>query len=195
MNENGQLQGQIDEINRKLDTLLDYMHEQKLKRSSMEDLTSDLSIIGKDMYDTAVAELENYSVELDPDILKLFMIKLLKNIPAFTSMVNMIESLSDLAKDAGPMVNEMIIDLTKKLHEFETKGYFEFFRESGNVIDNIVKVFNSMNIDEMPDYSYWKLLKEFRSPEMRKGMTFMVMFMKNLAQYGKIEPETLNVER
>ncbi len=185
MKEQGQIQGQIDDINRKLDTLLNYMHEQKMKRSAMEDLTSDLAIIGKDMYDSTVAELENHSVELNLEDLKLLMIKLLKNVPKFISMVNTIESIADFAKDAGPMANEMIIDFTKKLHEFEKKGYFEFFRESGKAIDKVVKVFNSMQQEEMPDYSYWKLLKELRSPEMRKGMTYTVMFMKNLAQYGE----------
>lgn len=223
MNEYNQLQVQIDEINHKLDRVLDYMHEQKLKASAVEDLTADLSIIGKDMYDTAITELENYSVELNPDVLKLFVIKILKNIPTFTSMLNTIESLTDLAKDAGPMVNEMIIDFTKKLHELETKGYFEFIKESGRVIDNIVtnfskedvnhladnivtilltvknltqpevlkginnavKVFNSMDIEKIPDYSFWRLIKELRSPEMKKGMTFTVMFMKNLAKYNE----------
>ena len=223
MNEYNQLQVQIDEINQKLDRVLEYMHEQKLKASVMEDLTADLSIIGKDIYDTAVTELENYSVELNPDVLKLFVIKILKNIPTFVNIINTIESLTDLAKDAGPMVNEMIIDLTKKLHELETKGYFEFIKESGRVIDNIitnfskedishlaenivtilltaknltqpevlkginnaVKVFNSMDMEEIPEYSFWKLLKELRSPEMKKGMAFTVIFMKNLAKYNK----------
>jgi uncharacterized protein YjgD (DUF1641 family) len=180
------------------------------------------------MYDTAVAELENHSVELDLEVMKLFIIKLLKNVPTFINMVSMIESMTDLAKDAGPMVNEMIIDFTKKLHEFENKGYFEFFREGGKVIDNVVtnfttedvnhladnivtilltiknltqpevltginnavKVFNKMDVGEIPDYSFWKLLREFRSPEMRKGMTFIVMFMKNLANFNEPNSET-----
>lgn len=191
MKEHSQIQKQIDEINRKLDTLMDYMHEEKLKRSAMEDLTSDLAIIGKDMYDSTVAELENHSVEVNLEDLKLLMIKLLKNVPTFISMVNMIESITDFAKDAGPMVNEMIIDFTKKLHEFEKKGYFEFFRESGKAIDKVVKVFNSMNQEEIAAYSYWKLLKELRSPEMRKGMTYTVMFMKNLAQYSEQKNENI----
>jgi len=101
MKENNHLQSQIDELNRKLDLILEFTHEQKLKAAAKDDFLSDLSLIGKDVYDTAVTELDNYSVELNPEILKLFIIKILKNIPTFMRMVDSIESLTDLAKDAG----------------------------------------------------------------------------------------------
>ena len=223
MNDISQIQSQIDEINQKLDILIGYMHEQKLKTTMVDDLVADLSIVGKDMYDTAVAGLENYSVELDPDQLKLLTVKLLKNIPTFIRLVDTMESITDLAKDAGPMVNEMIIDFTKKLHELESRGYFSFFKETGKVVDNVithfsagdisdlaenivtilltvknitqpevlkginnaVKVFNSMEFEKIPEYSVWKLIKEMRSSEMKQGIAFMIIFMKNLAKANK----------
>jgi len=214
------LQQQINDINRKLDLLLDYMHEQKMKSTAVDDLMSDLSIIGKDIYDTAVVELETRQVQMDPEEMKLLMIKLMKNIPTFLKLIDMMESAVDLAKDATPMVNEIIIDFTKKLHQFEQKGYFEFVKESGKVIDRIVTsysaddirnlsdnvvtilntvknltqpemlkainnallVFNSMEMEKLPEYSIWRVMKEMNSPEMKKGMAFMVMFMKNLTK-------------
>jgi len=177
-------QVQIDELNRKLDLVLDYLNTRQQKSAVTEDLLADLSLIGKDMYDTSVTELENRLVEIDPDHLRELMIKLLKNIPTFVRMIDTIESLTDLVKDAGPMINEMIIDLTKKLHEFEQKGYFTVLRRTGIAIDNAVKVLNSMETETIPEYSFWKLLKEIRSPEMRRVMTFMVIFMKNFAKKG-----------
>jgi len=220
MNEISQLQTQVHDISQKLDTLLGYMHEQKLKAAAMDDLVADLSIVGKDIYDTAVAELDSHSVEIDPEQLKKLTVKLLRNIPTFIRILDTMESLTDLARDAGPMVNEMIIDFTKKLHELEGRGYFSFFRETGKVADNVithftaedvgqlaenivtilntiknltqpevlrginnaVKVFNSMEMEKIPEFSYWQLMKEMRSPEMRQGVTFMVMFMKNMAK-------------
>ncbi len=35
----------------------------------------------------------------------------------------------DLMHDLGPVANEVIIDMIRKMHEFEQKGYFEFFTE------------------------------------------------------------------
>jgi uncharacterized protein YjgD (DUF1641 family) len=220
MSEISLIQSQVHDINRKLDMLLAFMHEQKLKSASADDLLADLSLVGKDIYDTAVAELDNYSVELDPEQLKLLTMKLLRNIPTFIRLIDTMESLGDLARDAGPMVNEMIIDFTRKLHELENRGYFSFFRETGKVVDkvithftaedisqlaenivtilttlknftqpevlrglnNAVKVFNSLETEKIPEYSYWQLLKEMRSPEMKQGIAFMVMFMKNMAK-------------
>jgi uncharacterized protein YjgD (DUF1641 family) len=220
MSDTAALQQQINDINRKLDLLLDYMHEQKLKSSAVDDLVSDLSIIGKDVYDTAVVELETRQVQMDPEEIKVLMIKLVKNVPTFIQMIDMLESMMDLAKDATPMVNEIIIDFTKKLHEFEQKGYFEFARETGKVIDKVVthyspkdisdlsdnvvtildtvknltqpdmlkainnalRVFNSMEMDRLPEYSIWRVMKEMNSPEMKRGMAFMVTFLKNLSK-------------
>jgi uncharacterized protein YjgD (DUF1641 family) len=214
------LQQQINDINRKLDILLDYMHEQKLKTTVVDDLISDVSIIGKDIYDTTVTDLETRQIQLDPEEIKLLLIKLVKNVPTFVQMIDMLESMTDLIKDATPMVNELIIDFTKRLHEFEEKGYFEFARETGRLIDKIVtnyspedirnlsdnvvqvldvvrnlshpamlksanhalKVFNRMDAEKVPDYSLWKLMREMNTPEMRRGMTFMVTFMKNLTK-------------
>jgi uncharacterized protein YjgD (DUF1641 family) len=223
MNKLTDQQSQIEEISSKLDTVLEYLQIQKRKSAVVDDLVSDLSLIGKDMYDTTVTELENRLVEIDPDQLRELILKLVKNIPTFIRMIDTIESLTDLAKDASPMVNEMVIDFTKKLHEFEQKGYFEFLRESARIIDNIVvnfstddigqladnivtilqtiknltqpevlrginnavKVFNSMEMEKIPEYSYWRLLREMGSSEMKRGMAFMVIFMKNLAKAGK----------
>jgi len=220
MNDTTQIQLQINEINQKLDMLLGHMQEQKLKATMVDDLLADLAIVGKDVYDTTVTQLDNYSVELDPEQLKLLAVKLLKNIPTFIRLIDTMESLTDLARDAGPMVNEMIIDFTKKLHELESRGYFTFFKETGKVLDNVithfsakdisdladnivtilmtiknftqpemlkgmnnaVKVFNSLEMDKVPDYSFWQMIRELKSPEMKRGMAFMITFMKNISR-------------
>ena len=51
-------QKQIDEINRKLDIILEEIELQRKHRREMEDLKEDLMRVGKDFYDTAVIELE-----------------------------------------------------------------------------------------------------------------------------------------
>jgi len=213
------IQEQIYQLNKKMDVVLDIVSQQQQKTESVEDLLSDLQIVGKDMYDTAVVELENQQVEIDIDEIKTLGIKLLHNVENIGTVLSMFESTVDLAKDAGPIVRESIIDLTKKLHEFEQKGYFEFFAEAGKIIDNIVtsfskedvaqladnvvtilntvkdltqpemmhtvgnalKAYNSMEMETVPEYSIFKLMREINKPEMKKAMGFMVTFMKNIS--------------
>ena len=51
-------QDQIDEINRKLDYIIEEIELQKSHRKEMEDLKDDLMRVGTDLYKSAIKELE-----------------------------------------------------------------------------------------------------------------------------------------
>lgn len=214
-----QLQTQITELNQKVDLLLEYVNQQRLKTNQLEDLMSDLSIVGKDVYDSAVVELDKRMVELDLDEIKGLGLRVLRNIGNINQFLETFESLSDFLKDVSPIANEVIIDFSKKLHEFDQKGYFEFFKEVGVIFDNIithyspedvksladniitimetirsatqpemmnaitngVKVYGSIETENIPEYSIWKVVKEMNQPEMKRALGFFVTFIKNLS--------------
>ena len=210
---------QIAELNQKVDLLLEYVNEQRLKSVAVDDLISDISIVGKDIYDSTVNALDEREVEIDPNQLRELLIGFIKNIGNFNTMLETVASVSDLVKDVGPIANEVMIDATKKLHEIEQKGYFEFVSELGGVFDNIVlhysaqdarlladnivvimetiknltqpemlqslnnavKVFSSIEVENIPEYSVWKLMREMNKPEMKKAIGFFMTFMKNIS--------------
>ena len=214
------IQVQIDEINQKLDLVLHYVNEQRLKSERVEDLVTDVSIIGKDIFDTAVHELDNQGIELDLDEMKVLVFKLIKNAGNFTRVLEMFESTTDFMMDAGPVAREVIIDFIKKLHEFEQKGYFSFFRELYHVMDNIitsyseedirllaenvvtildtvknltqpemlqamnnaVNIYKNLGTEDIQEYSMFKAIREMRSPEMKRGIGFIMTFLKNLSK-------------
>jgi len=166
------IQEQINILNQKMDLVLDVVLQQQQKTESVADLFSDLQIVGKDMYDTAVVELDNHKVELDLDQVKTLGIQLLQNIENIRVMVSLFESGVDFAKDAGPLVTESIIDFTKKLHQFEQKGYFEFFKEAGRIIDNVVTNFSKDDVAHLADNIVVILntVKDLTQPEMMNGL-------------------------
>ena len=210
---------QINTLNEKVDLILEYVNRQRLKSIAMDDLVADLSIVGKDLYDTMVTELDDNEVEIRPEDLRILGIKLLKNIKNFISIIDLIESASDFGKDALPIINETIINLTQKFKELDKSGHFKFIKEWLKIIDNIMKtyspedvrqlsenittiletirnftqpdmlksvnnaiqVFKSIEIENAPEYSLWKLIREINKPEMRKALGFMVLFIKNLS--------------
>lgn len=214
------IQIQIDEINQKLDLVLHYVNEQRLKSERMEDLVTDVSIIGKDIFDTAVYELDNQGIELDLDEMKMLVFKLIKNAGNFTRVLEMFESTTDFLMDAGPVAREVIIDFIKKLHEFEQKGYFSFFRELYHIMDNIianysdedvrlladnvvtildtvknltqpemlkamnnaVNIYKNLGTEDIEEYSMFRAIREMRSPEMKRGIGFIMTFLKNLSK-------------
>ncbi len=81
---------QIKEINQKLDLLLENVNQQRLKSEMIEDLISDVAIIGKDAFENSVEKLEEQGVELDGDALQLMFFKMLKNIDNFSMILNML---------------------------------------------------------------------------------------------------------
>lgn len=210
-------------MNQKMDTVLDYVSNQNRRSETMDDLLADLSIIGKDAYMSAVAELDNQGIELNIDDIKTLMYMFIRNINNFSQVMGMFESIIDLLKDMGPIINEMGVDFTYKLHEMEKKGYFEFFKASSKIIENIVTsyskedvialadnvvtildtvksltqpemltamnnalhVYQSMEISEIKEYSLWKVFREMNTPEMKRGMGFIMTFLKNLSKETK----------
>jgi uncharacterized protein YjgD (DUF1641 family) len=221
--DNTNIQTQINELNQKVDLILDHVNQQRLKADAIEDLISDFSIIGKDVYDSTVSELEDRAIEINPDELRLLGVRFLKNIKNFNNVLSTFESVTDFAQDAAPIANEMIIDFMKKLHEVEEKGYFEFLKEASKIIDNIVtnfsaedvqlladnivtilntvkgitqpemlnsvnnalKAYGSMEMETVPEYSIWKLMRELNKPEMKRAIGFAVTFMKNISSTNK----------
>lgn len=211
---------QIAELNQKVDTILEYVNQQRLKSQSMDDLIADASIIGKDVYDSTVKALDEHEVVLDPDQLRELGIRVAQNVGNFNAILDTMGSVLDLLRDAGPIANEVIIDATKKLHEFEEKGYFDFMREFGNIIDNVItyyqvedarmladnivvildtiknltqpemlrsvdnaiRVFSKIEMDNIPSYSIFGVMRELNKPEMKKALGFFVTFMKNLSK-------------
>ncbi len=214
------IQEQINEINRKLDIVLDEVIAQKQARQTIEDLTADLSIIGKDVFASTVTELENAGVEVDGEAVKLLTLKLIRNVDLIIELFNMLESGKDLLSDLTPIVTQVGLDSINLMSGFEKKGYFEFAKQSIKIVDNIVThfstedlqsladnivtimetmksltqpemlktinnsltVYKSIQINNIEEYSIFKALREMNSKEMRKGIGFMITFLKNISK-------------
>ena len=153
---------------KKLDLILGYVHQQKLQANMVEDLVGDLSIIGKDAYDSTVLELDKRQVEIDPSELTGLAVSFLRNIGNLKTVMDTLEMAVDLGKEVGPIANEVIIDFTKQMNTLEQKGYFDFIREIGPVIDNVVKGFSPQDLKELANsiVSILTIIKEMTQPEV-----------------------------
>jgi len=101
------IQEQLNDINRKLDIVLDEVIAQKQTRQSIEDLTADLTLIGTDIFSSTVTELDNAGVEVDGEAVKLLILKLIRNIDTITELFEMLESGKDLLKDLSPIIQQL----------------------------------------------------------------------------------------
>lgn len=218
MNEKN-MQEQIDAMNRKLDLVLEEIQAQREIRKNVSDLSADLYNVGKDMFSSAVTELDNAGVEIDGEAVKVLLLKIVRNVDSLNELFDMLESGYDLIRDISPILHQIGLDGIRTMNDLEKKGYVDFVKESGKIIDNIVThfstedvgdlaenivtiletvknltqpemlgainngvvVYKSLDVSDIPEYSLFKAMRAMNSPELRKGLGFMITFLKNIA--------------
>jgi len=165
---NEQLQQQIDTINRKLDVILEEVELQRRHRREMEDLKEDLMRVGKDLYRSAVEELEEVHDHIQTgDMLYLFK-KLLRNVNNITRMFEALESTQDFLRDFSPISRELFLDFMNRLDEYDRKGYFAFLKQLGNVADKVVTSFSAEDLKNLGDniVTILNTVKNLTQPDM-----------------------------
>ena len=175
-------QDQIQEINQKLDLLIEHVNQQRLRSEMIEDLISDTALIGKDAFESSVTLLEEQGVDLDGKALQHFIIKLIKNANNFSMILGAFESILDLMKDLGPVAKEVGFDVINTFHQFEQKGYFEFLSEASKILDNIVAHYSVEDVRMLSDniVTILDTVKNLTQPDMLKAMNNAVNIFKDL---------------
>lgn len=190
MNGPDNIQEQINDIQRKLDTILESIEQQKQSREALDDLVADVGLVAKDAFGHAVVTLDKAQVELDHSHLSMLFIKFLQNIDTFYEMLEMMESARDFLKDATPILHQVGLDAIHKMNEFDRKGYFDILRNlsSPDVLDGFVRASRAMAEvkmdDRLDDRSLFALLREMNSPEVRKSLSYSLRLVKAM-QTGK----------
>ncbi|MCK5032179.1 MAG: DUF1641 domain-containing protein [Calditrichia bacterium] len=217
--ENANISKQLEDINQKLNIISQQMLESQKRQKEFEELKDDMSIIGKDMFNAAVEELEDVAPYFDTKDLIYLVKKLLRNTRNLNTMLTQMEGAADLFTDLKPLGKQMFDELMDSLNEMDRKGYFEFFSEAIKIVDTVVTSFSvddvkllkddivsilmtiknitqpemlssvnnalgffqKMDIDVQEDISYFALLKQLKDPEVKRGLSFMLEFVKNMA--------------
>jgi len=187
---NEHLQEQINELNRKLDRVLEYVEIQHRKREEWDDLVSDVSLVTKDAFNNTVQILDKAGIEIDPDSIQGLLIKLLRNLDTLNEMMEMMESAKDFFKDATPIFQQIGLDTVNKMNELDQKGYIDSFldimknlTQPDNVaaLQRISQALNDVKMDdEKDDKSFWQLFKQLRSPEIRKSLSYSMRLLEEI---------------
>ena len=217
--ENANISKQLEDINQKLNIISQQMLETQKRQKEFEELKDDMSIIGKDMFNAAVEELEDVAPYFDTKDLIYLVKKLLRNTRNLNTMLTQMEGAADLFTDLKPLGKQMFDELMDSLREMDSRVDFEFFSEAIKIVDTVVTSFNvddvkllkddivsilmtiknitqpemlssvnnalgffqKMDIDVQEDISYFALLKQLKDPEVKRGLSFMLEFVKNMA--------------
>ncbi len=221
------LEQQIAAINEKLDFLTEQMRAQQRRERETQELKSDLMHLGRDVFQATVTELETVAPYFDTDDLLHLLKKLLRNTRNLTTMLEQMESTADFFKDAKEPLRNGFMQILHTLDELDRKGYFEFMKEAGKILDTIVTSFSvedvrllrenitrilstvknmtqpemlstmnnalgfyrKMDIVVDSDVSYREIFKELKKPEVKRGLVFLLEFVKSMAApNGAVHP-------
>jgi len=214
------LQHQIDAIQQKLDLIVEEIALQRRQRAELEDLKEDLVRIGRDVYQTAVVELEQVHDAFQARDAFHLGKKLLRNLTTLTAVIEQLENTRDFLKDVGPVAREVFLDTMQTLDELDRKGYFAFLRELSALADRVVTsftvedvrlladnivtilntvknitqpemmqtvnnaltIYRSLDVSVPADVTVRSLLHDLRSPDTRRGLAFLLRFLRELSR-------------
>jgi len=54
-----------------------------------------------------------------------------------------------------------------------------------SALNNAVSIYQKLDMEDVPEYTVWKAMKELRTPEMKKGIGFLITFLKNISREEK----------
>ncbi|MER2599955.1 MAG: DUF1641 domain-containing protein [Caldilineales bacterium] len=184
------LNAKVDALTAQMQQLTDYLESQQRRQREWDELKADLTPIALDAYQVAVDQL----AEIEPhvrleDLLELLK-RLARNTRSIEGLLDQLESLSDLSRDAMPIVNDAVLMSVQQLDALERRGYFRLAREGQYVLDNIVDNFGPDDVRQLGDnvVTILRTVKEMTQPEIM-GM------MRNLAgglRQAEVNPETVD---
>jgi hypothetical protein len=165
------LEARIDALESKIDLVLDDLREQQRRRREMEALKDDLMIIGRDLYQTAVVELDSIHDSFRTvDLLHLGK-KLLRNVDVITQTIEKLESVKDFVEDAGPLARDAFRSLLQTLDDLDRQGTFALLRDT-RVAVNAAR--------SAPEPSLVEIVRQLRSPEARRGMAMLLAVLRQI---------------
>lgn len=143
------IQTQIDQINHKLDLILEEATLQKQNRDIVVDLVDDLAIVGKDAFKGMVDSLDNAGIEVDGNQVNYLILNFIRNINNMNMLFQTLENITDFLKDASPIIKQIGIDATDKFNELDNKGYFEVLNQLTIALDTIMSKYSKKNIENL----------------------------------------------
>jgi len=218
------LELQLHSIDKKLDLITQELAVVRRQREELNELKDDLTLIAKDVFNTAIEELEDIAPFVQTGDFLHLLKKILQNTQNITMVMTKFESGLDFFADAKPVGKELFNDALEKLDEMDQKGYFLFVKELLNVTDkvighftvddvkmlgdnvitiletvksltqpdmlnainNAVGIYHNLDPKDTPEYSIWKVMRELNTPEMKRGIGFIITFLKKITAEQEI---------
>jgi len=154
------LEQQLIKINQKLDSITKELVIVRQQREEWQELKQDLTIVGKDVFNDTLEKLDEFDQKGYFQFVK-ELIKVGDRVVEYFSE----EDIKQLGENIIT-----ILETAKNLTQPEMLS----------VINNATTIYKKLDTANTPQYSIWKVMRELKTPEMQKGMGFIITFLKNI---------------
>jgi uncharacterized protein YjgD (DUF1641 family) len=165
----------LEDINRKLDVLTAQIEAisnetaiQRQRRDAWVELLEDVRPVTNQAFEMVVKQLDEVDEYVDLGDLGHLAKRILRNTRNLEMILDQLESMMELIRDAAPIGRSAVFSLMEKLEEFDRKGYFEFAQEGFGIFDEIVDSFTKEDVRALGDNIglILQTVKEMTQPEL-----------------------------
>ena len=175
----------LDRIEAMLTTVAEELAIARRQREDFNELKEDLMGISKDAFQSTVNELDEIAPFVRTGTFKELAKRLLRNADNFSRLMDFMEGTMGLIDDGQPITKELFNDMLATLDKLERRGHFDLMRQGMTVYDQLAMIHRETDLEAVAPLSLWQLLKEMRSPEIRKAMTCMLIYLKGTCESSK----------
>ena len=178
--ENKNIENQLNNIQSKLDFITGQMAESQKRQREFQELKDDLTIIGKDIFNSMVEELDDVAPYFDTDDLIHLFKKLLRNTKNLNKILTQVEGAQDLYQDIQPLTKQFFEEILETLNEFDRKGYFDFGRELLQILDTVVTTIKTDDLKKIKQNTpmVLQIVKNLSDPQILTRMNQVLEFIK-----------------
>ncbi len=186
------LTGRLEALDRKLDLVLAEVEEVRRIRREVEELKDDLTRVGKDLFRTAVTEMEEVAPFVDTGDFAALLKRLVRNVNNLNELLVQLEGARDFLRDATPLARQLLHDGMEKLDALDRRGYFSMGRELGRAVDNVVASFTIEDVRLLADnlVAILQTVKNLTQPEMLQAINNAVGVYRQI-DFGTVEEYSL----
>jgi len=182
---------QLAEIRDSLSAIQTELAESRRQRQELAELKEDLTRIGKDVFQSAVEELEDVAPFVGTGDFMHLLKLVVRNTNNITAVISKLESGLDFMEDFTPIGKELFHDLLEKLDEMDRARYFAFAAEARRITDNVVSHFTTEDVRLLADniVPILETIKAMTQPEMLNAMNnavhvFNALDTDNIEEYS-----------
>jgi uncharacterized protein YjgD (DUF1641 family) len=159
---------QLAAINSKLDVINSELEMQKRNRLMLQDLKTELTLVGKEAYLKTANELDAISDEIDTEKIAYLMKTLARNSDNFIKMVENMEKFCGLMHEATPIMHSVFQDSVYALEGITQKGYFDLLKTLREIADKTMVSFSKDELEQLSANSEQlaKILKGLANPKL-----------------------------